>query len=511
MKKISSICIVGGGSAGWMTASLLRRQLPPHFEISIIDPPTIPSVGVGEATVANFGSFMEQCGFNEAQWIDEVEGIYKCGIVFEDWVKENHKIWHSFSGLQYVEQTNSVSLHKNTSEAGDYDSFSRKCLTNYTCSVENNKVHGDVGYHLDAKKLALFLKKNTEGVKIFEEAVEKVGHTDSEIEDVLLKDGTKIKADLFVNCTGWSSVFSEATKDAKWIDRSGDMPVNIAVAAPVKYVDEALEMHPYTTAKCLDIGWMWVIPIQSRIGAGIVFNSSITSVEEAKIKFDSIWGDRRLAELDVLRWEPKFNSESWLGNVVSIGLSSGFVEPLESSGLALITGAAYSLLERIRKGFYNSTDILVHNARLTLKYEETMDFVRLHYLNSTYASKFWSMVEEQELSESLTERISLYEKFGYSDIFLPEGVIFGEHSWVSLFEGVGVKGCFPSRLSPTDDLMTLNHHYANNEMYRHRGKHSIFELLQMKRGVAQYGNSGQGEQRNQLSLTNHIRYTCYAT
>jgi tryptophan 7-halogenase len=487
MKKVASVCIVGGGSAGWMTASLLRKQLPPHFEVSIIDPPTIPSVGVGEATLLNFGHFMEQCGFNEAQWIDEVEGLYKCGIVFEDWVKENHKIWHSFSGLQYVDQVSSVSLHKNTSEAEDYASFSRKCLTNYTCSVENNKVHGGVGYHLNAKKLALFLKKNTVGVKLFEEAVEKVEHTDSEIDNVILKDGTIVKADLFVNCTGWSSVLSEVTKSAKWVDRSGDMPVNIAVAAPVEYADEALEMRPYTTAKCLDIGWMWVTPIQSRIGAGIIFNSSITSVEEAKSKFESIWGDRRLAEFNVLRWEPKFNSESWLGNVVSVGLSSGFVEPLESSGLALIGEAGYSLLGRIRKGFYNTTDVLAHNARLALKYEETMDFVRLHYLNSTYASKFWKMVKEQELSESLVERINMYEKFGYSNTFLPEGAIFSEHSWVSLFEGVGVKGCFPSGSSATDDLLTLNHHYANNELYRHRGRHSNFELLQMKKDVAQYG------------------------
>ena len=487
MKKVSSICIVGGGSAGWLTASLLRKQLPPHFEISIIDPPTIPSVGVGEATLVNFGPFMEQCGFNEAQWLDEVDGTYKCGIVFEDWVKEGHKIWHSFSGLQYVDQVNSVSLYKNTSEADDHASFSRKCLTNYTCSVENNKVHEGVGYHLDAKKLARFLKKNTVGVELFEEAVEKVEHTDSEIATVLLKDGTKIKADLFVNCTGWSSIFSEATKHAKWIDRSGDMPVNTAVAAPVKYVDEAFEMHPYTTAKCLDIGWMWVTPTQSRIGTGIIFNSSITSVEEAKVKFDSIWGDRRLAEFNVLRWEPKFNSESWLGNIVSVGLSSGFVEPLESSGLALIMDAGVSLLGRIRKGFYDSADILAHNARMTLKYEETMDFVRLHYLNSTYTSKFWGMVGEQKLTESLTERISLYEKFGYNDVFLPEGAIFSEHSWVSLFEGVGVKGCFPSGRSATDDLIALNHHYANNEMYRHRGRHTNFELLQMKRDVVQYG------------------------
>tara|TARA_R110002072_G_scaffold136943_1_gene279614 strand:- start:2903 stop:4405 length:1503 start_codon:yes stop_codon:yes gene_type:complete len=487
IKKTASVCIIGGGSAGWMTASLLRRQLPPHFEVYIIDPPTIPSVGVGEATLVNFGRFMEDCGFSEDQWIDEVGGLYKCGIVFEDWVKENHKIWHSFSGLGYVDQVSSVSLHKNTSEAEDYASFSRKCLTNYTCSVENNKIHGGVGYHLDAKKLALFLKKNTVGVKLFEEAVEKIEHTDSEIDNVILKDGTIVKADLFVNCTGWGSVLSEVTKSAKWVDRSGDMPVNIAVAAPVEYADEALEMRPYTTAKCLDIGWMWVTPIQSRIGAGIIFNSSITSVEEAKSKFDSIWGDRRLAEFNVLRWEPKFNSESWLGNVVSIGLSSGFVEPLESSGLALIAEAAYSVLGRIRKGFYNTTDVLAHNARMTLKYEETMDFVRLHYLNSTYTSSFWNMVKEQELSESLIERIRTYETLGYNNSFLPEGSIFSEHSWISLFEGVGVKGHFPSWRSAAEDLRALNYNYANTEIYKHLGAHSNFDLLQMKKGVAEYG------------------------
>ena len=182
MKKVSSVCIIGAGSAGWLTAALLRKQLPPHFQISIIDPPTIPSVGVGEATLANFGIFMEQCGFEESQWIDEVEGLYKNGIVFEDWVKENHKIWHSFSGLQYIDQVSCVSLHQNTGEADDHDSFSRKCLTNYTCSVENNKVSSGIGYHLDAKKLALFLKKNTVGVKLFEEAVEKVDYANSEID-----------------------------------------------------------------------------------------------------------------------------------------------------------------------------------------------------------------------------------------------------------------------------------------------------------------------------------------
>lgn len=495
MKKVASVCIIGAGSAGWLTAALLRHQLPQHFQISIIDPPTIPTVGVGEATLANFGNFMQHCGFEESQWIDEVEGLYKNGIVFEDWVKKGHKIWHSFAGLQYIDseyndgQVSCASLHQNTHEADDHDSFSRKCLTNYTCSVENNKVSQGVGYHLDAKKLALFLKTRTKGVRVLEEPVEKVDYANSEIDTLTLKDGTTVKADLYINCSGWHSVLSEVSKDAKWVDRSGDMPVNIAVAACVKYADPESEMRPYTTSKCLDIGWMWQTPIASRIGTGVIFNSNITSVEEAQTKFDSICGDRRFTDFNVLKWETKFNSESWLGNVVSVGLSSGFVEPLESSGLALVTDAALSILGKIRKGLYSPADVLAHNSRMTLQYEETMDFVKLHYLNSTYTSKFWRMVEKQEMTEALKERISMYKKFGYNRAWLPEQYIFSTHSWISLFEGVGIKGNFTSEYSGPRALSEVNYHYANNEIYKHRGSHSNFDLLQMKKGVAEYAQS----------------------
>ncbi len=488
MKKVSSICIVGGGSAGWMTAALLRNQLPPHFEISVIDPPTIPTVGVGEATLVNFGDFMVKCGFQEDNWLDAVDGIYKSGIVFKDWVKKDHKIWHSFSRLSYVNGINPVSLHKTTSESEDYVSFSQKCLQNYTSSFENNKVSDDRGYHLDAKKLALFLKNNVGGVKLLESAVDKIEHIDSEIEYLTLKDGTVVKADLVINCTGFKSIFSEVTKNAKWVDRSGDMPVNIAIAAPVKYVDENSEMVPYTTAQCLDIGWMWITPIQSRIGSGIIFNSTITSVEEAKIKFDSIWGDRRIGEFNVLRWEPKYNSESWSGNVVSIGLSSGFVEPLESSGLALIIDAGYSLLGRIRKGIYSPPDILMHNARMTLKYEETMDYVRLHYLNSTYTSPFWNFVKKQNNTESLVERINLYKKYGYNNTFLPGDAIFSEHSWIVWFEGVGIKGNFTSDYSMPESLSILNYNYSNNELYKHLDELSNFEILKKRKGIHDFQN-----------------------
>lgn len=485
MKKINNICIVGGGSAGWMTAGLLVKNLPSFIKVTLVESPNIPTVGVGEATLVSFRNFMNDCGFDEDKWIDEVDGLYKCGIKFIDWIEKGHIIWHPFTSLaQPTHDLTSAHLYKKSIN-NNFEEFSKYCIPNYTSTVEHEKIdESNVGYHVDAAKLARFFINNNESVNHILAHVEKVNTENNQISSIVLDNGETIQADIFVDCTGFKNLVSSNIDGANWVNKSEYLGANAAVAAPVKYDDPSTEMKPFTTAKCLDIGWMWITPVQSRIGSGIVFNKDITPVEEAMETYDSIWNkDRRLKDFNVISFEPKYNKRSWRSNVVSIGLSSGFVEPLESSGLEFIIQGASVLLSRIRKGYFIESDADFYNARMSFQYEETFNFIQLHYLNSKRESKYWDFIRNKPIQNELQQKIEYYKDHGLQFREMPGDSIFAHHSWIILMEGAGFDGGFSSYIPDETAREMLNDRYRLHEMQTHQSRFTNFEVMNRRKAV----------------------------
>jgi len=429
-KKVKNITIVGGGTAGWLTAMYFARRISVHqcspcmpygdeLEITIIDKEVPNPIGVGEATILQFGNFMENMGFTREYWMKELHAIYKGGILFSGWTdgSETDNVWHPFGFTDITYNKVKVSDVPKYSEscykvAPMWDIWSKyrdkfnliETLACYHSAMQNRvemekiNVYAD---HLDASRLPIFCKKHTKDlVNHIESDVVDVIWNGEDVDHVVLKDGREIKSDLFVDCTGFAKLLSKDNKHD--IDLSDRLYTNTAVAGRIEYQDRDTEMHPYTHACAMDDGWVWITPITSRIGSGMVFNRDITDIEDAKESFCNFWEGRiSKDELKVLQWNPVMSSEPWRGNVVSIGLSSGFIEPLESTGIALICRGIEFIEETIKGGCYEKDEVAGFNSRMRGNYNNAADIVNIHYAYNKKDTPFWKYVQSKHQKSDL--------------------------------------------------------------------------------------------------------------
>ena len=438
MQEIESVCIVGGGSAGWLTAAYLTLQLP-QYQYSLIESPTVSRIGVGEATLLPFVKFLERCGVKDEQdFLVNTDATFKSGILFKDWTEHGRDIWHPFSANlpPLTDNLNAADLFASTDE--DYAVFLNYVLPYYDTCVKHNKVEDIRAYHFDADKVADFFKKLVSPRLTYLPAnVVQVNSDKKNIRSLELDDGQTVTASLFIDCTGFRKIVSSEVAGADWVDKSKTLFCNAAVAATINYESES-EKAPYTTCQCHDDGWIFKIPTWSRIGSGLLYNSELLSSEQAEKKFVDHWGAGRIIgeRFNHINFSPEYNRQNWRGNVIGIGLASGFVEPLESSSIHLTTDNIQLLAGRIRKGFYTAEDQQIVNARMALKYEETFDFIALHYMNSSFDTPFWNKIKaEMVVPESLKIRIAHYLQSGSHVWDLDDGVVFAPHSWTTVFEG----------------------------------------------------------------------------
>jgi tryptophan halogenase len=378
MKILKNVVIVGGGSSGWLTAAYLSNNFP-NLNITIIDKEIGTPVGVGEATLLNFRKFLEACGFHLEEWYNELETTEKLGILFPNWIDENKDIANPFAVQNF----------------GGYK-------TNFNGFKERLRMKSDdlsnVGYHINCGKLTIFLQKKLNNKVLFKKSdVEKVVFDENKIKKLILKNNEEIVADLYIDCTGFKSMLKNKTEKIMLKDR---LICNTAVAGPIMYIDKEKEITPYTRCEAVDEGWIWITPIQSRMGSGFIFNREITDIEKAKDFFVNYW-DQRIEKknVKVIDWTPYYDKKIWSENVVSIGLSAGFLEPLESTGLALAMEGIYQLSKRIYKNFYNVDDIELYNKIMQMFFESSIDYVNMHYLVSQRKGIFWEQGRQLKKSE----------------------------------------------------------------------------------------------------------------
>jgi len=386
------ITIVGGGTAGWMAAAFLSRRHP-DFKVVLIDKVIGTPVGVGEATVLDFEPFMRDCGFDFDELLATVDGSYKSGILFPGWKNKENSVWHPF----FIHM-----VHLDLGYTSQWDIWAQdQSLPFATHGLpmlevsKKNKVDiikkENYAYHVDCGKLVKFIESKIHPfIEIIRSSVIEVKKEGKNIASLMLENGVEHTSDLFIDCTGWSNLLKTPEK----VNLENRLFCNTAVAGHVPYQDEEKEFRPYVISEAVDHGWIWKIPVKGRFGSGLVFNRNITDIETAKDYFVTHWDNRVSKDkLKVIDWTPYYTKNCWEGNVISIGLSSGFIEPLESTGLAFMRAGIRRLSDKISLGLWNEYDVELYNSQMVKMYEDTVDFINMHYADTERIEPFWQYVK----------------------------------------------------------------------------------------------------------------------
>ena len=455
------IVIVGGGTAGWMTAAALGRFCLPGMSVTLVESDEIGIVGVGEATIPSIKQFNDSLGIDEAQFMSATGGTYKLGIAFEGWGKPDEGYVHPFglvgSALgvvpfhHYWLRGRKLGIAK---PMGHYVLHTIAIAGNRFAHVE--RPPGSVlpplpyAYQFDASLYAKFLRGFAEKRGVVRQegkivAVER-NQQNGDIAAVLLASGTRIEGDLFVDCSGFRGLLIEQELETGFEPWSEWLQCDRAIAVPCARTDPLMPLTRVTARKA---GWQWRIPLQHRTGNGHVFSSGRISEDEATATLlDNLDGERT-GETRTIRFTPGIRRKSWVRNVVAIGLSSGFIEPLESTSIHVIQTAITRLLELLPGGEISSATRDDFNARTRLEMERIRDFIILHYhANQRDGEPFWDDLRSMSVPETLQHKIDLFRATGRISASFDE--LFDARAWIMVMTGQNI---IPETYHPIADLL----------------------------------------------------------
>jgi len=484
--SIKTIVIVGGGSAGWMTAAALSKILGcQNYDIRLVESEAIGTVSVGEATIPQIRNFNAMLGLDENDFLKHTHGTFKLGIEFVNWKKMDHAYMHPFG--PYGTNMNGVHFHHfwlKNNVRDSYDGILQKekyqddlleyCLEGYAAKLDKfsrplnvpNTPLSTINYafHFDATLYAKYLRAFAEklGVKRIEGKVVKV-NTRTEngfIESVQMQSGELISGELFIDCSGFRALLIEQTLASGFDDWSHWLPCNSAVAQASESFEE---IKPYTISRAQQSGWQWQIPLQSRIGNGHVYSDAHLSQDEAISILHKNMPSTAIGEPRNLKWCNGKRKSPWIKNCVAIGLSAGFLEPLESTGLQLVQASIDRLLSLFPSTDFHQADIDAYNRYAEAEIEQIRDFIILHYKQTERTdSPFWRYCQNMDIPESLQRKLDLYSSSGR--IIRESSELFSEISWLSVLNGQGV---MPKTYHPLVDNATSEQ--INDQLSKMKG------------------------------------------
>jgi tryptophan halogenase len=455
------IVIAGGGTAGWMTAAAIARTMGKAVDLTLIESELIGTIGVGESTIPPLVTYNRLLGINEADFMRATQATFKLGIGFENWKEVGHRYFHSF-GTTGTDHWSAGFQHfwLNGLERGHYESYDDYCLELST-AYAGKFAHLPEGrmnyaYQLDSSLYAKFLRAMAEGdgaVRVEGKIAEvELDGTSGAIGALKLESGQRIEGDLFVDCTGFRALLVDGALKSGFEDWTHWLPNDSAIAIQTRAVRPPV---PYTLAMAHDSGWQWRIPLQHRVGNGIVFCSRYLDKDTALDRLlGNIEGDT-LTEPNVLRFKAGVRRQQWVKNCVAVGLSSGFMEPLESTSIHLIQRAVLRLIRMLPLNEVSERDILEFNDQMVTDFLQIRDFLVLHYkATDRRDSKFWRYCADMEIPDSLTQKIELFRETGR--VFRRNEELFAENSWVQVMMGQGImpKSYHPIATKLTDAEMT---------------------------------------------------------
>ena len=451
MTESLNIVIVGGGTAGWMTATALANVVgSPTCKVTLVESEEIGSVGVGEATLPQMKDYNDYVGILEADMMRNTNASFKLGIEFCDWGFEGSSYIHPFgtfgrskAGMDFL--NNWVRARKD-GNAGDIESYSyaiQACReARFDFPVEDEREINSsyaYAYHFDASLYARFLRRFCEprGVQRVEGRIVDVKRDPESgfITSVVLASGQEIAGDYFIDCSGFHSLLFDKTLDVPFEDWSKWLVCDRAVAVPCARSEPLI---PYTRSTAKDAGWQWRIPLQHRTGNGYVYCSEYISDDEAAASLLAGLDGEALDEPRMLRFKAGRRAQSWQGNCIAIGLSSGFLEPLESTSIYLIQVAILAFTRLFPGKQPDPALVEEFNRLVDFEYDRVRDFLILHYhLNKRDDSELWRYCREMAIPASLAEKMEQFRHRGHIDTY--RYGLFAPPSWVSVFIGQGLE------------------------------------------------------------------------
>jgi tryptophan halogenase len=463
-RRIRKIVIVGGGTAGWMTAAALGKVLGPQYaDITLIESDAIGIVGVGEATIPQIGTYNRMLGINEDDFVRRTKGSFKLGIEFVNWGRLGHRYFHPFG--HYGINMDGLSFHafwqrlRHLGKANALDDFSLMATAGarnrFMRPIEagNSPLSRIVyAFQFDAGLYSLFLRDHAEqrGVVRREGKIVKVNQNGETgfIESVDLEDGGRIEGELFIDCSGFRGLLISQTLGIDFVDWSRWLPCNRAAAVPCA---NAGELTPYTRSTAQKAGWQWRIPLQHRTGNGYVYCSDFISDDEAAATLLENLDGKALAEPRLIKFTTGHRRRYWDKNCVAIGLSSGFMEPLESTSIWMIQSGISRLLSNFPDRDFPQVHINRYNRVLLTETEYIRDFLILHYhATERDDTPFWDYCRSMEVPERLSEKMALYRNNGRT--FREDEELFNDTSWFAVLTGQCGK---PAAYDPVAEMMSV--------------------------------------------------------
>ena len=437
------VVVAGGGTAGWMAAAAIARTMGRAVELTLVESDAIGTVGVGESTIPPLVTYNRLLGINEADFMRATQATFKLGIQFDDWKDIGHSYFHSFgttgkdhwsAGFQHFWMHGRTRGH-----AQPYDDY---CLE-LIAARENRFAHlpddgVNYAYQLDSALYARFLRSMAEadGATRVEGRIAHV-ELDGETGDIAaltLDDGRRVEGELFLDCTGFRALLIEGALHAGYDDWSHYLPCDGAIAIQTESVRPAV---PYTRAMAHDAGWQWRIPLQHRTGNGIVYCSRYLDREAALERLLGNIEGAALVQPNFIRFTTGARRKQWHRNCVAIGLSGGFMEPLESTSIHLIQRAVLRLIRMMPLGRISERDVAEFNAQQDQDMAQIRDFLILHYkATERRDSTFWRRCADMEIPDTLEQKIELFRETGR--VFRRNEELFAENSWVQVMMGQGI-------------------------------------------------------------------------
>jgi tryptophan 7-halogenase len=457
---IKKVVIAGGGTAGWIAAAVLAKTFENTLDICLIESDDIPTVGVGEATIPPLQLLHRILDIGERDFLAAVQGTFKLGIQFENWLNIGEKYIHSFGAAgksdyacQFVQYWMAGKKQGINHPYGDYCAEHLAMRQSKFVTGANTVLN--YAYHFDAGLYAKLLRSYSEkkGVVRIEGNIQdvKINSQNGFIASIGLMSGESVEGDLFIDCTGFRALLIEQTLHTGFVDWSHWLPCDRALAVQTESIDEPI---PYTRSIAHEAGWQWRIPLQHRVGNGLVYCSRYLSDENAKNKLLNNIEGKTLTTPKLIQFRTGIRAKPWNKNCVALGLSSGFLEPLESTSIHLIQSSALRLAKLFPVDGINSIDIHEFNEQSKVEIERIRDFIILHYcVTERNDSDFWKYCRMMDIPDSLCHRIELFKNS--SRVFKAEADLFGEESWIQVMLGQGVmpKGYHPSVDSLGQDML----------------------------------------------------------
>ncbi|QAY75339.1 tryptophan halogenase family protein [Sphingosinicella sp. BN140058] len=450
---IETVIIVGGGTAGWMTAAAMARLLGRTVSIKLVESDAIGTVGVGEATIPTIRDFNRLLGIDEDDFVRRTQGSFKLGIEFVDWLRLGHRYIHPFGTIGRDTQTVRFSqlwlklVQQEDSENADpLGAFSASTLAAEMGRFGRPETSPNhplstlaYAFHFDAALYARYLRGWSEdrGVERIEGRIISVERDPENgfIRTLHLEDGSMLSGDLFVDCSGFRSLLLGETLHEPFVDWSHWLPCDRAIALPCTPAGALL---PYTRSTADGAGWRWRIPLQHRTGNGYVYSSAHLTDDDAHRRLLETLDGAPAGEPRRLRFLAGHRRKLWHGNVVAVGLSGGFLEPLESTSIHLIQTAISRLMLLFPDKDMDVAERDEFNRQSALEYAQIRDFLILHYhATERRDTSFWSDCAAMTLPDSLREKLDLFRSKGR--VFRSGDELFSEDSWLSVLIGQGVR------------------------------------------------------------------------